>query len=72
MNSSEDLLFYIFGKIYNIIFTVEIAHDVKIGWVLITIALFIIIIKSVMNVPRGNIHNDPETQFEFTGAPKKD
>lgn len=48
-----DFIFYVFQKFYNMLFTVEIESGVTIGWVIITIMLFVMIISSLFNIPSG-------------------
>lgn len=47
------LINYIFQKFYNLLFSVQIDEGVKLGWILVTVFLFIMIIRSVFNVPEG-------------------
>lgn len=52
MNDAIEVFYYLFSKVYNLLFvTMEIAEGVTVGWVLITIIIFGIIIRSVLNLP---------------------
>lgn len=52
MNNAIEVFYYIFGKVYTFLFdTMEITQGVTVGWVLLTIIIFSIIIRSVLALP---------------------
>lgn len=54
MSQAINVIFYIFNKVLDLLFNqVEIIEGVYLGWVLITIIVFGILISSILNVPNG-------------------
>lgn len=51
--TAHDLIFYIFQKFYSFVFSAEIEPGIKVGWILVTVTLFMIMIRSILNVPEG-------------------
>lgn len=51
--TASQLIWYIFQKFYDLLFTVEIESGVKIGWVIVVVMLFMIMIRSILNIPSG-------------------
>lgn len=51
--TAHDLIFYIFQKFYSFVFSAEIEPGVKVGWILVTATLFMIMIRSILNIPNG-------------------
>lgn len=54
MNDAIELFYYIFTKIYNFVFNQAVfTQGVSIGWVLVAVILFGIVVSSVLNIPSG-------------------
>lgn len=53
MTQALQYLYYIYDKFIVFVFdTMEIVPNVTVGWILISIILFGLIIRSIINVPR--------------------
>lgn len=53
MNEALIYLYYIYNKFIVFVFdTMEIAHNVSFGWIAISVMLFGLIIRSVLNIPK--------------------
>lgn len=54
MNEALSYLYYIFDKFVDFVFNgLEIAENVSVGWIAISCILFSLIIRSILNIPRG-------------------
>lgn len=54
MSEAINILKYIFSKFTNFVFNdLEIAANVTIGWIAVVIIVFSLMIRSILNVPRG-------------------
>lgn len=54
MSEALAYLYYIFDKFINLIFNqLEISSNVTIGWIGISIIIFAMMIKTILNIPRG-------------------
>lgn len=54
MNDAIEIFYYIFFKVYNLLFnSIQIAEGVSVGWVLVTVLVFGILIRSILNLPTG-------------------
>lgn len=54
MNDAIEVFYYIFSKIYNLLFnSIQIAEGVSLGWILVTVIIFGILIRSILNLPAG-------------------
>lgn len=62
MNQALTYLYYIFDSFIDLVFNrMEIASNVTIGWIMISITLFALIIRSVLNLPKGMTINRHST-----------
>lgn len=67
MENAINLFNYIFQKFINMIFNdFEIQSGVTIGWVIITIILFGILINNILNIP-----NNVRFNKKYNGRPVK-
>lgn len=55
MQDAINVFYYLFTKFINFIFNSYILQGVSLGWVLLTISVFGILISSILNVPTGLI-----------------
>lgn len=55
MTEAVEIFYYSFTKFINFLFGSYIVDGVSLGWILITVLLFGILINSVLNVPHGLI-----------------
>lgn len=73
MSEALQYIYYIFDKLLNWIFNdAEFFPNVTVGWVIITILLFGMVIRSILNLPR-NIkwsNNANSTNFRKSEAEK--
>ena len=54
MNNALGYIWYIFDKLINWFFNdALIVSNVSIGWVLVVITVFAMLIRSLLNIPRG-------------------
>lgn len=54
MNEALTYLYYIFDKFVNLIFNqLEIAQNVSVGWIIIVIIIFAMLIRNILNLPRS-------------------
>lgn len=54
MNNAIQIIFYIFNKVLDLLFNqLQIVEGVYLGWVLITIIILSILIKSILNIPEA-------------------
>lgn len=54
MNEALNYLYYIYNKFLNLVFNqMQIASGVTVGWIMISIFVFGIMIRSILNLPRG-------------------
>lgn len=54
MTDALTIIYYIFDKFIDLIFNgLQIANNVSIGWVLVVITIFAILIKNVINLPKS-------------------
>lgn len=54
MSEALTYLYYIFDKFVDFVFNVmSIENGVTFGWIVISIFIFSILIRSVLNLPRG-------------------
>lgn len=54
MTQALEYLYYIYQKFITLVFTqLNIFNGVNIGWIIITISLFGLLIRSVLNLPKG-------------------
>lgn len=54
MNDAVTVFFYVFNKIYNFLFNEAfIEENVSIGWIFVTVVIFGLIIRTVLNLPSG-------------------
>ena len=54
MNQALTYLYYIFDKFVSFVFNdMEIATNVTFGWVAVSVILFSLMIRSILNVPRS-------------------
>ena len=65
MNQALTYLYYIFDSFIDLVFNrIEIAQNVSIGWIMISIILFGLIIRSVLNLPKGiSLHKTSSTTY---------
>lgn len=62
MTEALGYLYYIYDKFIDLVFNrLEITENVSIGWVIISVMLFSMLIRSILNLPRG---------VRFTSSPK--
>lgn len=53
MNQALTYLYYIYDKFVNLIFNqLEIATNVSIGWILVAVIIFGMLIRNILNLPR--------------------
>lgn len=54
MSEALTYLYYIFDKFVDFVFNgMEIATNVSVGWIAISVVLFSLLIRSILNIPRG-------------------
>lgn len=54
MSDAITIFYYIFGKIYNFLFNqANIETGVSIGWIFVTVVIFGLLIRSILNLPSG-------------------
>lgn len=54
MSDAITVFFYVFNKIYNFLFNEAlIEENVSIGWIFVTVVIFGLIIRTVLNLPSG-------------------
>lgn len=54
MTDALTIIYYIFDKFIDLIFNgLQISNNVTIGWVLVVITIFAILIKNIINLPRS-------------------
>lgn len=54
MSDAITLFFYIFNKIYNFLFNEALIEpNVSVGWVFVTVVIFGLIIRTILNLPSG-------------------
>lgn len=60
MTDAINVFYYIFNKIYNFLFNEAVfVENVSIGWVFITVNIFIMLIVNLLNVPEGDDRHHP-------------
>lgn len=65
MQDAIDLFYLIFSKLITLVFDqLEIVSNVTVGWVLATIFIFGVLIRSLLNLPRsaGTIRHKERTE----------
>lgn len=65
MAEALSYIYYIFDSFVDLIFNrLELFSNVSVGWILISISLFALLIRSVLNLPKGiNLHRPSETTY---------
>lgn len=54
MSDAISVFYYVFNKIYNFLFNQAfIEEGVSIGWIFVTVVIFGLIIRSILNIPNG-------------------
>lgn len=54
MDEALTYLYYIFDSMFDWLFEdAELFPNVTIGWILVVIILFTMVIRSILNIPRG-------------------
>lgn len=54
MNEALTYLYYIYDKFVDLVFNrLEIANNISIGWIIVSVIIFSILIRSILNLPRG-------------------
>lgn len=62
MTEALNYLYYIYDSFLDFVFNqMEIANNVSIGWIAIVVILFGLMIRSILNLPRG-IHKNREVK----------
>ena len=53
MENAIEVFYYIFTKVYDLLFnSIQIAEGVTFGWVLITVIVFAVLFRAILNIPR--------------------
>lgn len=66
MNEALAYLYYIYDKFVDLIFNrLEISNSVSIGWIIVSVIIFSILIRSVLNLPRGMSSFDKFREHEY-------
>ena len=59
MNDAITVFFYVFNKIYNFLFNEALIEPgVSVGWIFVTVVIFGILIRTILNVPTGLHYGD--------------
>lgn len=70
MTEALGYLYYIYDKFIDLVFNrLEIVANVSIGWVIISVMLFSMLIRSILNLPRG-VHFDKAPNIKQKGSVK--
>lgn len=74
MTQALNYIYYIFDSFIDLVFNrMEIASNVSVGWIMVSITLFALIIRSILNLPKGMTINRPSqttyynSQGQITG-----
>lgn len=66
MNEALTYLYYIYDKFVDLVFNrLEIANNISIGWIIISVIIFSILIRSILNLPRGMGSFDKFREHEY-------
>lgn len=66
MSEALAYLYYIYDKFVDLIFNrLEISNNVSIGWIIVSVIIFSILIRSVLNLPRGMSSFDKFREHEW-------
>lgn len=65
MAEALSYIYYIFDSFVDLLFNrLELFSNVSVGWILISISLFALLIRSVLNLPKGiNLHRPSERRL---------
>lgn len=54
MNQALTYLYYIYDKFINLVFNqLEIAQNVSVGWIIVAVIIFAMLIRNILNLPRS-------------------
>lgn len=54
MSDAITVFYYVFNKIYNFLFNQAIIETgVSVGWIFVTVVVFGLLIRSILNLPSG-------------------
>lgn len=54
MSDAITVFYYVFNKIYNFLFNQAVIETgVSIGWIFVTVVVFGLLIRSILNLPSG-------------------